>query len=83
MAKKNYVLVITQIPPFPVNVSNRILNNTELNEVKYPSYEWNQNEKKLQLDSMYRSLNSNKKIFVVFLRIFNYFRKMKVFFRGA
>ena len=65
LAKKNYVLVITQVPPFPVNVSNRILNNTELNEVKYPSYEWNQNDKKLQLDSMYKSLSNHKNIFVI------------------
>ncbi len=65
LAKKNYVLIITQIPPFPVNVSNRILNNVELNEVKYPSFEWNQNEKKLQLYSMYKSLSNHENIFVI------------------
>jgi peptidoglycan/LPS O-acetylase OafA/YrhL len=64
LAEKNIVIVVKQIPPFPVNVVNRILNNPQLTAVKYPSVEWESNEKRLTLEDMYSKVNI-KNIFMI------------------
>jgi hypothetical protein len=55
---------------FPVNVSNRILSNTDLYEVKYFSNEWSEKANKITLDRMYQSLKSEKIYFVDTYNIF-------------
>ena len=70
LAKKNYVIVVKQVPPFPVNVGNRILNNTELREIKYSKDEWEFNERMIKLEEIYNGIK-NKNIF--FVDTFNIF----------
>jgi peptidoglycan/LPS O-acetylase OafA/YrhL len=70
LSRDNYVIVIMQIPPFPVNVGNRILSNTDLYEVKYFSNEWSEKANKITLDRMYQSLKSEKIYFVDTYNIF-------------
>tara|TARA_Y100000389_G_scaffold191519_1_gene217826 strand:- start:1145 stop:2083 length:939 start_codon:yes stop_codon:yes gene_type:complete len=67
LAKKNKVIVINQIPLFPVNVMNKILSNQLLgivNEISYPREEWLSNKKRIQVEEMYKSIDS-KNIFLI------------------
>ena len=64
LSKNNYVIVVKQVPPFPVNVGNRIIKNSELSEVKYLNNEWGGNKNKIKLDNMYKSIENENVFFV-------------------
>ena len=70
LSKNNYVIVVKQVPPFPVNVGNRIIKNSELSEVKYLNNEWGRNKNKIKLDNMYKSIENENVFFVDTYTIF-------------
>jgi peptidoglycan/LPS O-acetylase OafA/YrhL len=67
---KNKVIVIKQIPLFPVNVANTILNNRMLNEIIFPREEWLLYENRLQVEELYNSINNENVIFIDTFEIF-------------
>ena len=70
LSKNNYVIVVKQVPPFPVNVGNRIIKNSELSEVKYLNNEWGENKNKIKLDNMYKSIENENVFFIDTFTIF-------------
>jgi peptidoglycan/LPS O-acetylase OafA/YrhL len=73
LAKDNKVIVIKQIPLFPVNVMNKILSNQLLgivNEISYPREVWLSNERRIQVEEMYKSINSDNIFFIDTFDIF-------------
>jgi len=71
LAINNKVIVIKQIPLFPVNVVNTILSNrNKLDEISYPREEWFFNENRLQVEEMYKSINNENVVFIDTFEIF-------------
>ena len=71
LAINNKVIVIKQIPMFPVNVVNKILSNrNKLDEISYPREEWFFNENRLQVEEMYKSINNENVVFIDTFEIF-------------
>jgi lysophospholipase L1-like esterase len=70
LAKNNKVIIIKQIPFFPVNVSNTILNNQMLDEISFPREEWLLNESRLQVEELYNSINNENVLFIDTFEIF-------------
>jgi lysophospholipase L1-like esterase len=70
LAKKNKVIVIKQIPLFPVNVANTILYNPMLDEISFPREEWLLYESRLQVEELYNSINNENVVFVDTFEIF-------------
>jgi peptidoglycan/LPS O-acetylase OafA/YrhL len=70
LAINNKVIVIKQIPLFPVNVVNKILSTRMLDEISYPREEWFFNESRLQIEEMYKSINNENVFFVDTFEIF-------------
>jgi len=72
LAKKNIVIVIEQIPEFPVYISDRILNsgNKEVQEIKFPNYEWSEMNSVIETKNMYSGIDSSNVFFVDSFEIF-------------
>ena len=70
LAINNKVIVIKQIPLFPVNVVNKILSTRMLDEISYPREEWFFNESRLQVEEMYKSINNKNVFFIDTFEIF-------------
>jgi peptidoglycan/LPS O-acetylase OafA/YrhL len=72
LAQKNIVIVIEQIPEFPVYISDRILNsgNKEVQEIKFPNYEWSEMISVIQTKNMYSGIDSSSVFFIDSFEIF-------------
>jgi lysophospholipase L1-like esterase len=72
LAEKNIVIVIEQIPEFPVYISDRILNsgNKEVQEIKFPNYEWSEMNSVIETKNMYSGIDSSNVFFVDSFEIF-------------
>ena len=70
LAINNKVILVKQLPLFPVYVPNKILSSSKLQEISYPREEWLFNESRLQVEEMYNSINSENIFFVDTFEIF-------------
>ena len=70
LASNNVVILIKQVPLFPVNVGDRILSSPWVNEVSYPKEEWLINQNRLEVEEMYKTIRNKNVFFVDTFEIF-------------
>lgn len=70
LAERNKLIIVKQLPLFPVNVGNRIIISKGKTEVKYPTIEWQNNSNRIKVEEMYESLESENIFFIETFEIF-------------
>ena len=70
LASNIVVILIKQVPLFPVNVGDRILSSPWVNEVSYPKEEWLINQNRLEVEEMYKTIRNKNVFFVDTFEIF-------------